>query len=188
MRIRLFLACVSTVLVGAGFGIQACGGSSDDVPTTADAAPETASHEAAPKDSAPGVDAAPACDPTKDLLKDIPDASIADGASSTGVCLGCTKAACGQQILDCQTDCSRSEVDLGCQALAADALECYAKTQSLITCGAKFISAKAPTQDIGFALAGCVGQKCSKECGVPDPDAGAGDAGDAGPSDAGDSG
>jgi hypothetical protein len=176
MRIRLFLALVSTSLIAAGFGIQACGGSSEDSPaTTADAAPESAAAETGPTDSsAPDVfDARPPCDPTKDVLKGIADASIADGASTTGACFACANASCAAELKDCQQDCSRTTTDLGCQDLAGKALECYAKTQNLLTCAGQFATVGNPTRGIGIALGSCVAQNCQAECGVPDLDAGA---------------
>jgi hypothetical protein len=175
MRIRFFLTCVAATCVAAGFGIQACGGTSESGPA-ADAATERAA-EAGPKDSSTGpdvFDARPPCDPNKDPLKDIPDAAIADGASSTGACLGCATAKCSDEIDDCKKDCSRSVTDLGCQDLAGKALECYAKTQDIFTCAGKFATVPNPTRGIGIALGTCVGQKCQDECGVKDPDAGDG--------------
>lgn len=174
MRIRFFLAFVSTSLVAAGFGIQACGGNSEDAANVADAAPEATAAEAGPKDSSTAdvLDARPPCDPTKDVLKGIPDASIADGSSTTGACLGCAKIKCATEISDCQKDCSRSASELGCQDLAGKALECYAKTQDLFKCAGQFASVGNPTRGIGIALGSCVGQKCQTECGVPS-DAGA---------------
>jgi hypothetical protein len=173
MRIRLFLTCVAGTLLAAGFGIQACGGSSDSTPAGGDAAPEAGPDTSVKETGGPDVfDARPPCDPNKDILKDIPDASIADGASSTGACLGCATTKCADEIDDCKKDCSRSTTDLGCQDLAGKALECYAKTQDIFTCAGKFASVPNPTRGIGIALGSCVGQKCKDECGVEDPDAG----------------
>lgn len=177
MRIRFFLAVVSASLLVTGFGIQACGGTSEET-AGADAAPEAQAAETGPKDSSlPDVaDARPPCDPTKDVLKDIADASIADGASTTGACLACAKSKCAAEIGDCQKDCSRTTTDLGCQDLAGKALECYAKTQDIFTCAGQFATVGNPTRNIGIALGACVNNNCKTECGVPDLDAG--DAGD----------
>jgi len=170
MRIRFFLGFVSMSLASAGVGIQACGGSSDgEAAATPDAAPEAAAVvEAGPKDAstADAFDERPPCDTTKDILKDIPDASIADGASTTGECLGCARTKCAAEITDCQKDCSRTATDLGCQDLAGKALECFAKTQDLFSCAGQFATVGNPTRSIGIALGGCVGQKCQTECGV----------------------
>lgn len=156
MRIRFFIVGVSAVLFGGGFAVQACGGSQSDGTAAVDAGLDVV--DATVKDTnAPDVkDAAPACDTNADILKGIPDASIADGASSTGVCLGCAASKCKNEIDACKKDCA-------CQGVAADALECYAKTQS-ISCAASFTSVPKATQQIGFALAGCVSGNCDKEC------------------------
>lgn len=156
MRIRFLLVCVSAGLAGSGFVIQACGGTAtDDAPADAGGADV---FEASVKDTnAPDVkDAAPPCDKNKDILKGIPDASIADGASSVGVCLGCASTKCKTEIDKCKNDCA-------CQDLAGKALECYAKTQSL-ACAGSFSSVPKETQNIGIALAGCVQSKCDSEC------------------------
>lgn len=169
MRIRFFLAVVSTSLVATGFAIQACGGSSEETTTVADAAPEATTAETGPKDSsAPDVfDARPPCDPNKDVLKDIPDAAIPDSSTTTGLCLGCAKTNCNDEINDCAKDCSRSATDLGCQDIAAKALQCYTQKQDFFQCGGDFITAAPGTRNIGIALGSCVSQKCQAECGVP---------------------
>lgn len=170
MRIRFFLVCASASFVAAGFGIQACGGTSTE-DTTTDAGNTDASEASAPPkaDAAPeaAADARPPCDPNKDVLKDIPDASIPDSSSTTGLCLACAKTNCKDEIDNCQKDCSRSATDLGCQDLASKALQCYTQKQDFIACGGDFFSAKAPTQGIGAALGICVSESCQSECGVP---------------------
>lgn len=175
---RLFLVMTAATSVAGALAMQACGGSSDTPAGTPDAAPEAAApdvREAAPQDTyVPDVvvDARPPCDPNKDILKDIPDASIADGASTTGACISCAEAKCMKEITNCKKDCSRSTKDLGCQDLAAKALECYAKTHDPLMCGGDFLSAKAPTTGIGLALGQCVSQNCQDECGVDGADGG----------------
>jgi hypothetical protein len=158
MRIRLFLAVTSIGLFGAGFAIQACGSTTNDAVTTADAAPEATAVDSSVKDtSVPDAkDAAPPCDPNVDILVGIMDASIADGASSVGLCLGCAKTKCSMEIDACKKDCD-------CQGIAGGALECFAKSQS-IACAGPFASASMTTRNIGIALAGCVQQSCPDEC------------------------
>jgi hypothetical protein len=156
MRIRFLVVSFSAVLFGGGFAVQACGGTQSDGNAAVDAGLDVA--DATVKDAnAPDVkDAAPACDTNADILKGIPDASIADGGSSVGLCLGCAAVKCKTEIDSCKKDCA-------CQGVAADALECYAKTQSL-ACAASFQSVPKTTQQIGIALAGCVSGNCDKEC------------------------
>jgi hypothetical protein len=174
MRIRSFLALASAGLVAVGFAIQACGGNSD---TTAEVPkdsglPETAA-ETGPKDA--GVDARdanPPCDPTKDFLSDIPDASIADGASTTGICVSCVKANCATEVGKCAADCI-------CQGVAGKALDCYAKSQDIAACAGSLISVPPATRTVGIALFGCITRDCNDECAAS-AFADAGDAGDGG--------
>ena len=172
MRIRLFLACVSAGLFGGGFAVQACGGTEDVTPAADGGGDATA--EAAPvKDSAlPDVkDSAPACDPNRDFLKDIPDASIADGASTTGICVACGKQKCKSDIDKCAANCP-------CQNLASGALDCYLKTQAF-TCGAPFLNAGTETRNIGLGLVQCLQTDCRAECAAAAFNPDAGDGGDA---------
>jgi hypothetical protein len=172
MRFRFLLVCVSAGLFGGGFAIQACG-STEEASAVGDAGVEAAADARPPVDSSlPDVkDSAPACDPTRDFLKDIPDASIADGATTTGICVGCAKQKCKMDIDNCAKDCP-------CQNLASGALECYLKTQA-ITCGAPFFNANADTRAIGLSLVGCIQEDCKDECAADSFNPDAGDAGDA---------
>ncbi len=156
MRIRFFVVGFSAVLFGGGFAIQACGGTQSDSNAATDAGQDVVDATVKDTSVADVVDAAPTCDKTADILKDIPDASIADGGSSVGVCLGCAKVKCKNEIDSCKMDCA-------CQGVAAKALECYAKTQS-IACASSFQGVPKSTQQIGIALAGCVSNNCDSEC------------------------
>jgi len=170
MRIRFFLALASVSFVAAGFAIQACGGSSD---STADPAKDSGVAETAaetgPKDATVDTaDAAAPCDPKKDFLADIPDASIADGASTTGICVGCVKAKCSTEVAKCGADCT-------CQQIAGSTLDCYAKTQDIIGCGSKLLSVPAATRTVGIALFTCIQKDCNDECAASSfPDGGDG--------------
>lgn len=174
MRIRFFLTVVSAALFGAGFAIQACGSTVDDTTATTPDSGGPDVVEAAVKDtSVPDAkDAAPPCDTTADLTTKIPDASIADGATTSGACVGCMKRVCPEALAACNMDCT-------CQGLAGDALNCFVKTQA-ISCGAPFLSGGASTLAIGRQLLGCVSGGCATECAFNafNMDGGA-DAGDA---------
>ena len=171
MRIRFLLVCVSAGLFGGGFAVQACGGTEDVTPVV-EAGTDAPVEATAIKDSAVAevADAAPACDPTRDFLKDIPDADIADGASTTGACVTCGKAKCKSEIDKCAKNCP-------CQNLATDALTCYLKTQAF-TCGAPFLNASTETRNIGLGLVNCLQTDCKAECAA-DSFTDAGDGGDA---------
>lgn len=162
MRIRFFLTVVSASLFAAGFAVQACGSTTNDAPAAADSGADVF-EASTPKDTsvADVADTAPPCDPNKDILSGIMDASIADGASSVGVCLGCAKSKCGMEIDACKMDCD-------CQGIAGGALECFAMAggnqSKLFACVGPFASAPKATQNIGIALAGCIQQDCKDEC------------------------
>lgn len=167
MRIRIFLALASASFVAAGFGVEACGGSSDSgANDTKDSGVAETAADTGAKDAAGDADSGAPCDTTKDFLGLIPDASIADGASSTGVCVGCTKSKCSAEVAACAGDCD-------CQGIAGTALTCYAKTQDPLGCAGQFLGVKKKTQDIGLALFGCVQNKCKNECATASlPDGG----------------
>jgi hypothetical protein len=157
MRIRFFLTVLSAGLFGAGFAVQACGSTTNDVATVADSGPEAAIEPVMKDSSVPDAkDAAPPCDTTADLTTKIPDASIADGASTSGLCVGCMKTVCPEALAACNMDCT-------CQGLAGDALNCFVKTQA-ISCGAPFLSGGSSTLAIGKQLLGCVSGGCADEC------------------------
>jgi len=159
MRIRIFLALASVSFVAVGLAVQACGGTAADETTPkADASVADTSTGPAAKDATTDTaDAAAPCDPKKDFLATIPDASIADGASSTGVCIGCVKSKCGANVAKCAADCV-------CQGVAGAALECFAKGQPITTCGAGLFGVPQATQTIGIGLFSCVQQSCKDEC------------------------
>lgn len=168
MRIRFLVVCVSVGLFGGGFAVQACGGTQSDSTAATDAGADVV--DATVKDTnAPDVkDSAPPCDPTADFLKDIPDASLADGASTTGVCLGCAKSKCKAELAACSKDCA-------CQDIAGEAIGCYLKGESIIKCGSQFASVPTATRNIGIAVFGCINSECPDECATSafNPDAGA---------------
>lgn len=117
------------------------------------------------------ADAEPACDPHADLLARVHDASIGDGASTTGLCLGCAKRACPDVIDKCTQDCP-------CQSIVGNALECYVTTQQLGCAGALAdIFVTRETRRYAFELLGCVQHTCALECAI---DGGAPAAADAG--------
>ena len=160
MRIRFFVIGFSAVLFAGGFAVQACGGTQSDGAAAADAGQDVV--DATVKDTfvPDAADAAPTCDKNADILKDVPDAAIADGASSVGVCLGCAKVKCANEIDACKADCP-------CQGVAAKGLECVAKAQTQaqqFACASSFQGVPKATQQLGIALAGCLTNNCDKEC------------------------
>jgi hypothetical protein len=160
MRTRFFFLAASVTSIAAAAVAQGCG-ETETTSTPADGGAADAVADTGPKkDSAPAAeDAEPPCDTTKDFTKEIPDADLADGASSTGVCMACAKANCKKYIDDCTENCE-------CQGLAAEALECYAKNGGdILKCIGSFpTNVKQETQSTGFALFQCLSAECEEPC------------------------
>jgi hypothetical protein len=172
MRVRFFFLAVSVSLVASAAGMQACGGTEESSPqaSNGDAGQEAAApaDAAKPDTGAPdtGVDSSP-CDTNADFTANIPDAAIADGASSTGLCVACAQANCADDISDCNHLCE-------CQGLMDDALDCYAKNPgNPIACAGPFLGASKETQSIGASIIGCLQKNCEAECPTGVKDAGA---------------
>jgi hypothetical protein len=175
MRIRAFLFVAMACSASAGIAIQACGGTSEVTGTATDSGVVEAAAETGPKDAGQDVkDSAPPCDTTADPTAKIPDASMADGATTTGICVGCAKTKCAKEFNDCKADCP-------CQKVACDALDCYFKNPSNpLVCAGNFSSVPAKTQSIGLALFGCLREDCNSECAADQFDPDGGDGGDGG--------
>lgn len=158
MGARTFLVAGSIGLVATAFLIQACGETESTPDTTPDSGADVAV-DTGPADTGPSVEEdAATCDPTADLTEGIPDASIADGASTSGICLQCATTKCQAQIDDCREECP-------CQELATVGLDCYLKnTSNPIACAGNFTGVDQTTQQIGLALIGCISSACKDEC------------------------
>lgn len=171
MRARFFLCSLSACLTGAVATIQACStgdAASRDAADASDATPQ--------RDPPDAPESGPPCDPKGDLFRLVRDASIGDGASTTGVCLGCTKTKCAEPVAHCTENCP-------CQLIVSKALECYLTTQQ-IGCAADLanILVTPETRKYALQVLGCAQTECPAECAV---DGGAvPDAGDSGDEDA----
>lgn len=173
MRARISWIGGVAVLGAAVFMIEACGDTDEaakvDVPDAGDAtttdvvvAPEAASSEDAGS-----------CDPSASFSDGIQDASIGDGASTSGLCLGCASTKCTDKVAACNASCA-------CQSVAGAAIDCYLKDPSAVeACATPFLNTDSKTLGLGLALVGCVQTKCVQECAIP-TDGGADDAGDGG--------
>jgi hypothetical protein len=175
MRTRLMIVGGSLALVGAAFVVQACGDSDPVTSASADAGPDVADDVQAQVDASPpeDEDASP-CDTTANFLDSIPDAALADGASTTGICVQCANTKCSKQVEACNQDCP-------CQGIAADTLDCFLKNpQNPILCAAGFATVPQATQQIGLALIQCINGSCEEECATSafePPDGGSDDGG-----------
>jgi hypothetical protein len=129
--------------------MQACGDTENPVaPPGVDSGPEVAP---------PPPDAA-TCDLSANLLDKIPDAAIADGASTSGVCIRCANAKCATQVSACNANCQ-------CQSVVARGLDCYLKnTTDPTACLAQFATVDVKIQSIGLVLVTCLNSACEQEC------------------------
>lgn len=190
MRIRAFIVLGFASLAAAGLAVVACGGEEEEPtpgPSTEDAGKDSGTTADSGGDSGGGP--TEDCDKSKDFLADIPDASIADGASSSGICLGCLRSHCNAALDLCNADCE-------CRGFVGATVGCVAQgTDSFLNCATAAAAENgAPSenvQGIGLGIYQCANQNCKGECALDDlfpPDAGGtDDAGeDAGDDDAGD--
>lgn len=163
VRLRMPIRVVLAFLAAAHAGVCLATGcsSSESAKDQAAVPPEAGARD---KSAVDVNDADPPCDPTKDLSAKVSDASIGDGASTSGVCLGCAKARCDLEIAHCAENCS-------CQAIVGDALQCFVETQQIGCAGAlTSIFVTAETRKNALQLLGCIRRECPSECAV---DAGA---------------
>jgi hypothetical protein len=171
MRNRfLFLGLSVSVFAGAA-AFLACSGGTESTPST-DAGMDVA--DTGPVDT--GADVArdsATCDLSADFVTQIPDASIADGASTSGICAGCIEAKCKTDLDKCNHDCT-------CQNLANAGLTCYlAHSDDPTQCIGPFLSAPTSTRNIALGMFGCVNSSCQDECAVNSFLNDGGDGGDA---------
>lgn len=169
MRAPFVLSCIFAGLAGALASVQGC---SADESVTGDG-PDAAESGVRQVDPPVSPETGPPCDPRGDLFRLVRDASIGDGASTTGVCLGCAKAKCAEANANCAANCP-------CQAIVSRAIECYLTTQQ-IGCAADLadILVTPTTRKYALQVLGCAQSECPVECAVDagtpaDPDAGAG--------------
>ena len=153
---RFLFALVAAGLAVTAALIQACGGTDEPSAASADAGSDAASEAAA---AVPGEDAG-TCDPSSDFRTKIPDAAIADGASSSGACVACASEKCPANVSACNLSCD-------CKNLAATGLDGYLKnTTNPAACAALFITGDVSEQakSIGIALFTCFNRSCEVAC------------------------
>ena len=165
MRARFFLVVGSVGLITTAAALQACSGD-----TEAPAGPKVVDSgvadvvvvDSAPE-AAPVNNDAATCDLSADFSTSIPDASVADGATTSGLCLACAESKCTDAVKACNASCP-------CQTLAGDAVGCFltnagkAQAQLLTICGASFAGVDSDTQTLGLAIVSCLNSKCPNEC------------------------
>lgn len=161
---RIAISLVSLSLFTAVVVIEACSSEGAAPSGSLDAS------ESSTNDRAIALEDAEArCDPDASLLDRIEDASIADGASTTGVCAACLAERCSYELAHCAEDCP-------CQGIVGDALQCYLTTQD-IACLGRLTNylVRQDTRGRALQLSGCARSSCPIECavdgGAPVPDA-----------------
>jgi len=158
MGARFFLVAGSVGLVASAFLIQACGETESTPDTAGDSGADVAVDSNVADTAPPAEEDAATCDLSADLTQGIPDAAIADGASTSGLCLQCAKTKCAAQLDDCSQECA-------CQELLTVGLDCYLKnTSNPLACAGNFTGVDQNTQQIGLALIGCISGGCKEEC------------------------
>lgn len=173
MRTRLFVLAASVTSLAAAAVVQGCGDTEETPATTSSADASADVTDSGKKDVVTVEEDSSTCDTSADFTKQIPDASIADGASTTGACVGCAVKNCKKYIDECNQNCE-------CQGLAADALECYATSGGdIVGCLGKFANASPSkqTQQTGIGLFTCLNGSCKDECQTEALNPDAGDAG-----------
>ncbi len=109
-----------------------------------------------------------------------PDAAIADGASSVGICLGCIKGNCDTELNACAADCV-------CNNAVEGIIGCVLTGTAITTCGAPLAGLTGNSQLLGLSLGQCLIGNCRAEC-APNIDAGQTDSASDAPADAPDAG
>jgi hypothetical protein len=156
VRASAILLGLTTLALGASLGVAACS-SDEGVEGGGDGGVEAAPPRDATFDAR---EADPACDPRADLFAKVRDASIADGASTIGLCLGCTKAECAAEVAACTANCS-------CQGIVGKAAECWLTTQELGCVAALAnIFVTPETRRQALQVLGCVQEQCPEACAV----------------------
>lgn len=157
MRARFFIVTSALALVATAFVVQACG---ETEPTSTTTGTDSGADvvDSGQKETAPPEQDSATCDLGADFSAKIPDASIADGATTSGICLGCAKSKCTDEVKACNTDCT-------CQELATDAVTCYlANTTNPVVCAGNFVGVDTNTQQLAFGMLNCLNESCKEEC------------------------
>ena len=180
---RKVILGVSCGLVVAGLAAGGCG-STVDSGVGADAGRDAVVRDVAapPADTGPDVvdTGVMACAVDADLsMVNLPDASLADGASSIGRCSACVQTTCKMQFAACNDNCD-------CKSAVLDFFTCYSAGGSITKCGLPLGTLGGDARTLGQGLIVCIdpafaggpGPGCKDDCAVNAlfPDAGKSDA------------
>ncbi|AKU94423.1 hypothetical protein AKJ09_01087 [Labilithrix luteola] len=165
MRTRFLILGVSALFLTTGVAIVACGGSEDTPPANnvdaGDETPITSKPTDGGGDADAGHDSGAECDTSKNFLDSIPDASLADGATTSGECMRCLQNSCNSTLKKCNGDCN-------CREVVSEALQCFLGGKGdMMSCAMSSDTApSSATQSVGLQIVGCVQSNCRKECAV----------------------
>lgn len=172
MRVRHWLVGISGVVVCLAAFTGGCSGSTTDSAADAGSGAVGVVLADASKDvgldtnSTGSDDAGPEiCQVDADLNTYAPvDASLADGATSVGKCLGCLQSSCPNQITACSGNCE-------CQRASTEFIDCLASGDTYMNCGFALVTGlPSAAQGVGRSLGLCALGSCMNEC-APNIDA-----------------
>ena len=167
MKLRHAILALSSCMMISGFAASGCGSTQTSNPVATDGGGDVVADNSV-RDVTPDVprEVAPSCIKDADFTQiPIPDASLGDGGTNSGVCVSCVRSNCTSQANACAADCECNNVVLGF-------FTCIGSGASLTTCGTPLLSLPSGSQALGQALALCVYGNCQSECGIPNLDGG----------------
>ncbi len=174
MRVRYWVLFGSMSMGVVGAFAAGCG--STDATPTADAGSDVTTSDVAADQASDQNTGADVKDAGSSCVEDAsiatlspPDAALADGASSVGICLGCIKGSCNAELAACAADCP-------CNNAVQGVIGCVLKGGQILTCGAPILGLPGNSSNLGLALGQCLAAGCQAEC-APGLDAGAKDTG-----------
>ncbi|HVJ89289.1 MAG TPA: hypothetical protein VM580_05755 [Labilithrix sp.] len=159
MKARILVVCGGLWAGVAALAVPACSETAPDttavVPDAGADVVDSGSNDAA---TAQEEEDAATCDLSADFTTKIPDASLADGASTTGLCVQCANETCSTQVSRCNADCD-------CQGIAAETLDCFVKNPgNPLACAGSLANVGNSTRQLAFALVTCISAGCSEAC------------------------
>jgi hypothetical protein len=176
MKLRHWMIGVSSCLFIAGAAGAGCSSTETSNPPAVDAGKDVSVADGNTPDvvkDAP-VETGPSCQKDADFTQlPVPDASLNDGGTNTGVCVSCVRQNCNTQAQACANDCECNNFVLGF-------FTCVGGGGSLINCGSGLLSLPQSSRKAGQDLVTCVFGSCQSECGVPNLDGGTDAPSDAG--------
>lgn len=169
MKLRHWMLAFSACLMVTGAVASGCGSTETTPPATTDGGGDVSVLETSTKDVTPDVpqEVGPSCVKDADFTQfPVPDASLGDGGTNTGVCVSCVRSNCQSQANACAADCE-------CNNAILSFFNCLGQGRALLTClGSSQGGLSGTAQNLAIALGACVYSNCQQECGVPNLEGG----------------